>query len=210
MRRLLTLLALLPLAACALEPDYIHVRHTPVAGVQAIPGAERIGLQVETRDARTANRDRVSVKKNGYGMEMAPIIATNDVIAETRQAVIGEFEARGFRIGGTDGRVEVEVLRFHSEFRAGFWSGVAAADLQVNVKITDPTGRIVFTRTFTAEGLNPNIQIASGENARIALEAGLQRLIRQIGDDPDLARALMALAPPAPVPAPTAGRRPIS
>lgn len=210
MRRLLTLLALLPLAACALDPDYINVRHTPVPGVQAIPGAERIGLQVDARDGRTANRERVSVKKNGYGMEMAPIIALNDVIAETRQAVTGELEARGFRIGGPDGRVEVEVLRFHSEFRTGVWSGVAAADLQVNVKVTDAAGRIVFARTFTAEGLNPGIQLASGENARVALEAGLQRLIRQIGDDTELLRALLTLAP-APVPAaPAATRRPIS
>ena len=200
MRRQMLVLALLPLAGCALETDYIQVRHTPVAGVQPIPGAERVGLQVETRDARTANRERVSVKKNGYGMEMAPIVATNDVIAEVRQAVTGELEARGFRIGGPDGRVEVEVLRFFSEFRAGFWSGVAAADLQANVRVLDPAGRIAFTRTYNAEGLNPSIQIASGENARVALEAGLQRLVRAIGDDPDLTRALLALQP-APAPA---------
>ena len=102
------------------------------------------------------------------------------------------------------------MLRFHSEFRAGFWSGAAVADLQVNVKVTDPTGRIVFTRTFTAEGVNPGIQLASGENARVALEAGLQRLIRQIGDDGDLTRALVTLAPPQALPTPSAGRRPMS
>lgn len=195
MRRLLPVLAALLLSACALETDHIEVRHRSVPGVEAISGAERVGITVETRDARPANRERVSVKKNGYGMEMAPIIATNDVIAETRDAIIGELRARGFQIGGTDGRVEVEVLRFFSEFRAGFWSGVAAADMQANVRVLDPSGRITFTRTYMADGLNPNIQIASGENARIALEAGLQRLIRRIGDDPDLSRALVALAP---------------
>ena len=98
------------------------------------------------------------------------------------------------------------MIRFFNEFRAGFWSGVAAADVSANVRVVDAAGRIVFTRTYTAEGLNPDIQLASGENARIALEAGLQRLVRQIGDDAELMRALTALAP---MPE-RAGRRPIS
>jgi uncharacterized lipoprotein len=207
MRRLVVLLALVPLAACALETDYIEVRHRAVPGVQAVPGADRVAIQVETRDARTANRDRVSVKKNGYGMEMAPIVATNDVIAEIQEAIVKELRARGFQVGGGDGRLDVEVLRFHSEFRSGFWSGTAAADMMANVRIVDPAGRIVFARTYNAEGVNPNIQLASGENARVALEAGLQRLVRNIGDDPDLMRALLALSPPAAPARPASSRR---
>ncbi len=195
MRLLMLFGAIALFPACALQPDYIEVRHQPVPGVEAIRGAERVGVSVEARDARPNNRDRVSVKKNGYGMEMAPIVALNDVIVETRQAVIGELQARGFQVGGQDARLEIEVLRFFSEFRTGFWAGSAAAELSVNVRVLDSSGRITFARTFTAEGINPDIQLASGSNAQIALETGLQRLIRAIGDDAELARALLALAP---------------
>jgi uncharacterized lipoprotein len=191
MRRLALLLALL-LPACALQPDHIEVRHQPQVMPAAMPGAELIALSVVTQDNRQI-RDRVGNKVNGYGMEMAPIIATNDVVAELRQAIVRELEARGFRTNGTDGRVEIEVLRFLNRFLVGFWTGTAQGELTANVRVLSPGGQILFTKNYTVEAQNPGIMLASGENAQIALEEGLRRLVRAIGDDQDLLRVLGAL-----------------
>ncbi|MGK7867086.1 YajG family lipoprotein [Falsiroseomonas sp. E2-1-a20] len=192
MRRLI--LACMLLSGCALERDYIEVRHVAAPGVQAIPGASEVVVSVDTRDGRTI-RDRVSNKINGYGMEMAPIISTNDVITETQRAIVEELTSRGFRIGGSEARLDVEVLRFFSQFQTGFFAGSAKADLSVNVRLTDRSGRLVLAKTFTAEGIVPSLQLASGANARLALEDGLRKLIRMIGDDVELAQALLRAGP---------------
>lgn len=195
---------------CALQPDYIEVRRTPRVGISPMAGAEAVNVSVEARDGRQI-RDRVSNKVNGYGMEMAPIIATNDILAEVRSAVVDELRGRGFQIGGLHGAVDIELLRFYSRFQVGFFTGAAAAEVSANVRVTAPGGRIVYARTYSADGINPDLLLASGENARIALVAGLDRLIRQIGEDTAFLQALTSLAPVPEAPAPAQrGRRPVS
>jgi uncharacterized lipoprotein len=194
MARILALLAIALLPACALTPDYVEVRGPTTIAAAPMPGAERVNLAVELRDNRHV-RDRVSNKVNGYGMEMAPIIATNDVLHDAREAITAHLRARGFSFGGTDGRLELEFTRFFSRFVVGFWSGTASAEIVLNVRLLGPDGRLVFARSYNAEGLNPGIQLATGENARIALEAALARLVQQVGDDEELQRAMVGLAP---------------
>src|SRR5262245_28010330 len=82
-------------SGCALNKDYIAASNVSQTGVAHLEEAERVVVHVEVNDARTI-RDRVSVKKNGYGMEMAPIIATNDVAALLKTALETELTDRGF------------------------------------------------------------------------------------------------------------------
>ena len=207
-RRMLKIGALLLLpfmGACAFERDYIEVRHTPPSAVTAVPNANSVGIQVTARDGRTSNRDRVSVKKNGYGMELAAIIASNDVIDETRRGVEAVFGAQGFRTSGGEGSVDIEVLRFYSDFKLGFFSGSAEAEISVNVRVTRPGGELAYTQTYTVQGLNQPLMVMTGSNARIALENGLNALLATIAADGGLSRAVLALAPP---PQPRPARRP--
>ncbi|MBW8270747.1 YajG family lipoprotein [Caldovatus aquaticus] len=208
--RMLALLALLcGVAGCALTTDEIAVEYgAPRATPAPVPGASEVSVAVAARDARTAYRDRVSTKRNGYGMEMAPIVATNDVIAETARAIAAELAARGFAPGGRDARVEIDVLRFYNDFKPGFWAGSATAELLVNLRVLDRAGRVVFLKTYHAEGHVPALVIYSGENARTALVEGLRNLVHQVADNPALIAALTAQAPPAAEPPPPPRRRP--
>jgi uncharacterized lipoprotein YajG len=146
--RLLPLLALPFLGACALERDYIEVRHPPPASVAPVPGAAQVSARVVTTDARDTNRDRVSVKKNGYGMEMAAIVATNDVVAEVGAAVSAVLTAQGFSTSGGPGEVRVDLLRFFNDFKSGFWTGTAEADVSINMRVIDPAGAILYARVI--------------------------------------------------------------
>lgn len=195
MRWISALFALLFLSACALEPDYIEVRAPAPAATAPLAGAERVSLAVEVRDNRQI-RDRVSNKINAYGMEMAPIFATNDVLAEAREAIVIDLRSRGFSFDGADARLEMEFTRFYGRFITGFWSGTASGEIILNLRVVAPDGRLIFARSYNAEGLIPRIQLASGENARTALDAALARLVRMVGDDQELLRTLLSMAPP--------------
>jgi len=182
------------LAGCALQPDYVEVRPQPPALSSDLSSASRASFSIQTRDNRHV-RDRVSNKVNGYGMDMAPIIATNDVLADTRRVISDALERRGFGTSSTDGTMEIEFTRVFARFVVGFWSGTAAAEATANVTVTSRAGAIVFTRSFRGEANNPDILLATGENARIALDQALSRLVEQIVNDRDLVRALQGLAP---------------
>jgi hypothetical protein len=68
---------------CALTTAKIDVAYQPLAQAVPVQGASAVKVHVSVIDgrttSRTTNRDRVSVKKNGYGMEMASIVATNNI-----------------------------------------------------------------------------------------------------------------------------------
>jgi uncharacterized lipoprotein len=154
-----------------------------------VEGAEKAQVAVSTVDSRTV-KDRVSSKKNGYGMEMAPIIATNDVPALFQEAFETELEQMGFR-KGPGANLICDVTKFYNDFKVGFFSGDAAADVMINVQVKDSQGQLLYAKSFSAEGRKENIQLASGNNARVALEAGLAEVVRKAVRDPELSAALM-------------------
>jgi uncharacterized lipoprotein len=193
--RLLPIVALSFLGACALERDFVEVRHPPVASVSPVAGAAQVGVRLVATDARETNRDRISVKKNGYGMEMALIVATNDVVAEVGAAVSSVLAAQGFNMTGGAGEVRVEVLRFYNDFKLGFWSGSAEADVSVHLRVFDAAGAQTYSRVISVRGLNPTIMIMNGSNARDALQDGMARLMAAVAADEEFRRALLQLRP---------------
>ena len=174
---------------CALTKDYVSLQYMPDPSPTRAEGAEKAQVTVSTVDSRTV-KDRVSSKKNGYGMEMAPIIATNDVPTLFQQAFETELEQMGFK-KGPGANLICDVTKFYNDFKVGFWSGDAAADVMINVQVKDSQGQLLYAKSFSAEGRKENIQLASGNNARVALEAGLAEVVRKAVRDPELSAALI-------------------
>jgi uncharacterized lipoprotein len=58
-----------------------------------------VTLSLASSDKRKQFTDRVGTKRNGYGMEMARIVSTNDVPGIVRDAVEQEFKTQGFVVG---------------------------------------------------------------------------------------------------------------
>jgi uncharacterized lipoprotein len=194
MRKLLAALAIVSLCSgCALTTATIDVPYQSTSSsVAAVPGAENVYVTVVTTDGRTTYRDRVSSKKNGYGVEMAAILASNDLPTSISDAFKQELSARGFKVGPAGANVQVELVRFYNDFKNGFFSGDAVATVSFNVKVMSPSGSIAFSKYYEGTGTEPNIQMASGDNARAALIKAFAAGVNSTVNDPDFINAVLA------------------
>lgn len=191
------------LSACALAEDKVPVDYVPAAGQDAgaLAGAADVAIVLTATDQRTQYADRISTKKNGYGMEMARILATNDVVDLVRGALERELKALGFRTDAGGLPVGVELQNFYNNFKVGFFSGDAVAEVAFVLKVRDPGGALLFSQLYSATGTEANIQLASGENAKAALQKALTAAIRAAIDDQALRQALLSARPRQPAPA---------
>lgn len=194
------LLGALCLCGCALTKDYVTVAYIPQANVARISGADKVKVQVSVSDLRSI-KDRVSAKKNGYGMEMAAIINKEDVADTLKRALEAELSNRGFAMSNGDVLLLAELSKFWNDFKIGFWSGDAVAELTMNVQIKRADGSIAYSKAVTGGGTKPKIQMASGENAKTALNAALQDAVAKVFSDPALTESLLKASkePQAPV-----------
>lgn len=177
------------IGGCALTTDQIKLEYVPTSSGR-LEGAETIKVKAEVIDLRTV-KDKVSSKKNGYGMEMAPIVAVNDVSELISRSINTELANRGFTVSGGNLLVRNELSRFYSDFKVGFWAGDAVADVIMNVQVKRPDEKIIFSKTITGQYVNQNIQLASGENAQVALNGALKDAIQKLVSDPEFINSLL-------------------
>ncbi len=185
------------LSGCALTTEQIAINYTQQAGVAKIAGAENVSVNVQVADQRL-DKSKVSSKKNGYGMEMAPITASEDVAVTVRKAIEKELQARGFQLASDSALVKVaaDVTRFYNDHKMGFFSGDAVADLNLSVTVKSKSGTLLYSKQIVAQGKEANTQLASGNNARIALERALENGMKTLFDDQAFLSALLAASGP--------------
>ena len=192
---LLAALALL-VSGCALTTDKIDVPYQQLGAVSPVTGAAAASVSVTAQDGRSAHRDRVSTKKNGYGMEMAPIVATNDIPQTVAGAVEQTLRAEGYRIEPGHAALTVDVLDFYNDFKIGVFTGDAVADVELTVTVRDPANAIVFTRTYDGGGKEADIMLANGSNARAALIKAFESCVNSMVSDQALHAAIKAAQQP--------------
>jgi uncharacterized lipoprotein YajG len=183
-------------SACAFTTDRIDVPYQSTNNAAPIVGASAATLSVAANDARTTYRDRVSTKKNGYGMEMAAIIATNDIPQTVGKAIEQELRARGYEIGPGHATISVAVHRFYNDFQVGFFSSDATASVVLDVTVRDPASSIVFAKSYSGIGREANILMVSGSNARAALIKAFQNAVNSVVSDKALQAAIFAAQQP--------------
>ena len=176
---------------CALTEDKIDIPYQGRANITIVEGADKVNVEVKNEDKRTVFKDRVGAKKNGYGMEMAKIVPSNDVAKTFSDAVLFELENLGFK-NGTGGKVvKVELIRFYNDFKMGFFAGDAVADGLINIVVTNEKNEVIFSKSYEGGGIYPNIQLALGENAREALIKAMTDIVGKVAQDKDLHAALL-------------------
>lgn len=172
------------LTGCALTTDHIDLVYVPQLGVSQLIDAASILVGVQVNDQRQDKSNRVSSKKNGYGMEMAPILANEDVTITIRRAIEQELQARGFVISNKAlVSIIVDLSRFWNDHKMGFFAGDAIADLNMSVIVKNNNGNLLYNRIIQAQGIEPNTQLATGNNARAALNKALENGIKLLFED---------------------------
>jgi uncharacterized lipoprotein len=179
------------LSACAISEDKVPVDYVANTGVTPVAGAEAISVTVTGVDGRSQYVDRISTKKNGYGMEMARIVATNDVVEVVRGGVERELKAQGYAVGAGGVSVTVELQNFYNNFRIGLMSGGAAADVAIGLKVRNASGTLIYSQLYDATSVN-EVFLASGANAKESLQKALTLTTRKIIDDKALHDALLS------------------
>jgi uncharacterized lipoprotein len=179
------------LSGCALTTDYVALSYTQQQSVTAIDGAANIKVNVQVIDQRQ-DKSKVGSKKNGYGMEMAPILATEDVAITISRAIGQELVARGFQLSADSANIVIsgEIIRFYNDYKMGFFAGDAIADLTLVISVKSPKDEVQYFKNITAQGIEPNIQLATGDNARLALNRALEQGIKVLFEDQKFLAAL--------------------
>ena len=130
-------------------------------------------------------------------MEMAPIIAIEDVAVTVRRAIEQELRTRGFQLGTDTALVQItaDLTRFYNDHKTGFFAGDAVADINMSVTVKSKKGDLLYTRQIISQGIEPNTQLMSGENARLALNRALENGMKSLFEDQKFLSALMAASP---------------
>jgi len=184
--------AVASLSGCALTTDRIELQYNQQQGVSPLAGANNISVNVQVTDQRQ-EKSKVSSKKNGFGMEMAPIIATEDVAVTVRKAMEKELQARGFRLSSDAALIQIAagLTRFYNDHKVGFFAGDAVADLNMSVTVRTTKGEQIYSRQLIAQGIEQNTQLMSGENARLALNRALENGMKDLFEDQAFLSALV-------------------
>lgn len=173
--------------------DKVPIDYVSQVGAPApLPGAEDVLITLSARDRRTQLGDRVSTKKNGYGMEMARIVSTNDVVDLVRTSVEREFKAQGFRVGPGGVAVTIELQNFYNNFQLGLVTGTALADVSFGLKVRDATGAQLCARDYIGSAKIDDIMLMTGDNAKAALQKALAAAVKQVVDDVALQQVLLS------------------
>lgn len=180
---------------CALTKAHVSLSYVPQTNVAKVDGAEAVMVRVDVTDVRNI-KDKISVKKNGYGMEMAAIIAKEDVATTVRTAIEAELANRGFRLGGDGISLVSELSKFYNDFKMGFWSASAVAEVIMNVQIKKADGSVVFSKLVTGEGRKEGMWVASGSNAKVTLDLALRDAVDKLFSDAVFIDAMLKASKP--------------
>ncbi len=177
-------------SGCALTKEYITVDYTPQKNIEPIRGAENIHLKVNVNDGRSM-RDKVCYKKNGYGMELGEIISNNDVVQLVSDSIKTELTNRGFIVNDGDIIINIELIKFFNDFKMGFFAGDASAEVLMGSQVKLSNGNIIYNKIITGNYVEQNIQLSTGNNAKLALEGALKDAVSKLVNDSEFIIALM-------------------
>ncbi len=170
------------LSSCALTKDTVSLSYTPQAGAPLVPGASGTSVKVSVNDDR-ADQSKISTKKNGFGMEMAPIVSAKPVAEFFKSAIEAELKNRGFQLG--QGKtLSVDVDRFYNDFKVGMWSGGGVGELEMHVSVGSYRRPIKTAYQHT-------VMMAGGENVKQSLEGAMQEALQKLFADRAFIAALL-------------------
>lgn len=191
LRTICVLFVSLVVSGCALIEAETDISYAPSLAASQVTGAQSVTVAVAVNDSRVSNRDRISVKKNGYGMEMASIRSSRDVPDMVRNAIELELLRRGFVLGGGPVFVVVEVNKFWNDFKSAFFTASAVGEVMLSIQVRNAAGELFHAKSYIGEGKVEPIMMFEADNAREALEKAFANAVGELLADPVFIDALL-------------------
>ena len=179
------------LSACALTEDVVPVNYT--ASSDAVPITEKAKtIKLEVADNRGVYRGQIGAKVNGFGEEMAAIRSTVPVRAIVKKAIADELKARNILVDNRLVRgLRVSITAMHNNFKFGFASGSARGIVAFTVTVIRSDGTQRFVGTISEIHEQPEVMIASGENAAKSVESALAKAMKKLFENREFISALV-------------------
>lgn len=179
-------------SACALTEDIVDLNYDPMKDPASI-GADNKGFNLQVADERGEYKGRIGAKVNGFGAEMADIKSTVPVREVLFNAIKTEMEARGLVVSAdAASNVDIIITALHNNFQVGAFSGTARGITAFTVAVKNTAGDTLYEGAVSEVNLYDGIQLASGENAGIAIEGALQKAVAALFNDPKFIAALVS------------------
>jgi len=190
-KTLLSGLVVISLSGCALTTESVDIKYISQSNIVSIPDAKQVTINVRVHDIRL-DKSKISSKKNGYGMETAPILANDKVEVTVTHAIEKELISRGFRLSSNaQVHINADISQFYADHKMGFLSGDTIADFDMITVVQTNTGQQVYSKRIKVQGIEKDIQLMDGENAALALNLALKSGIKMLFDDSRFIASLM-------------------
>lgn len=165
-------------------PLQIDCERTPISGACSV----NVDVAVYDKRSKVVN---VGCKGFGIDYENVGIELMDDLADVISNALKAELCHRNFNISPGNLLVEVEIHKFHNDFKAiGSFTGKAEAELILLVQVKTPSDELVYSRIIIGIGQN-EIFLANAKNAKIALNAALNDAINSLVSDPSFFQSLL-------------------
>lgn len=172
---------------CALTTESIDLNYQPQGNYLR---STNVSVNVKTHDNRT-DKSKIGSKKNGFGIETAPILPKEKIEITVQKAIEDELKSRGYLVkNDADIFIHASVVRFYNEFHLGFFSGDSVSDFEMLVAVKKKNGSTVFSKPIKSIGNENNIQIMSAENAQLALNDALKKGLIMLFNDMEFLSSL--------------------
>lgn len=179
------------LNACALTVDTIDVEYKPGAAATVLPDANPVVVNLDVQDVRNSHQDRVSSKKNGFGVEMAAIVSKRGVKSMVTDAFRTELELRGFSVGESPVTVRTDIHKFYSDFKVGFFAGESVGEVTFFVQVEGLNSKTFHANTYTGEGEITGVMLMGGENAKKSIELAFATTVQKVMMDERFIQAIL-------------------
>ena len=179
-------------SACALTEDIVELKYDPMENAKSI-GADSKSFNLTVVDERGEYKGRIGAKVNGFGAEMADIKSSVPVREVLFNAIRTEMEARKLDISEeAASNIDIIITALHNNFQVGVFSGTARGITAFTVGVKNTAGDMLYEGAVSEVHLYDGIQLASGENAGIAIEGALKKAVAALFNDPKFVAALVS------------------
>ena len=167
---LLAALVVLSASGCVFINQTASLSPQAPAGLPALQRGYREVVLVGVNDARR-QRDRVGVRKNGYGAETADVVSSIDPLIWLEESVAETLRRTGYSLVDNPSdesiALELNVTHLFSEVEPGFWSADWVANVRFSLEAELPDGsrhrhRIAGIAVWTGNssvGSNPHEEV---------------------------------------------------